>query len=72
MALAHFRMWIHELLNEDPDMVTREATLIILDSKSDRCMAKNGMDTKYTLPGFAENFANLCTANLNSTLVDNI
>ena len=41
-------MLIHELLNVDPEMVTREAPLILLDSKSDMCMAKNGKDTKYT------------------------
>ena len=35
MALAHFRMLIHELLNEDPDMVPGEATLNVLDIKSD-------------------------------------
>ena len=32
MALAHFRMLIHELLNEDPDIVPEEASLIVLDS----------------------------------------
>ena len=32
MALAHFRMLVHELLNEDPDMVPKEAPLIVLDS----------------------------------------
>ena len=48
MALAHFRMVIHEFLNEDPDMVPREAPLIVLDSKSAMCMAKNGNDTKHT------------------------
>ena len=48
MALAHFRMLIHELLNEDPDMVPKEAPLIVLDSKSDMFMAKNGKDTKHT------------------------
>ena len=46
--LAHFRMLVHELLNEDPDMVPKEALLIVLDSKSAMCMAKNGNDTKYT------------------------
>ena len=50
MALAHFRMLIHELLNEDPNMVTKEDPLIVLDSKSDMCMAKNGKDTKHTIP----------------------
>ena len=48
MTLAHFRMLVHELLNEDPEMVPKEAPLIILDSKSAQCMAKNGRDTKHT------------------------
>ena len=46
--LAHFRMLIHEFLNKDPDIVTEEATLIVLDSNSAMCMAKNGKDTKHT------------------------
>ena len=48
MVLAHFRMLVHELLNGDPDMVPKEAPLILLDSKSAMCMAKNGNDTKHT------------------------
>ena len=48
MALAHFRMLVHELLNEDTDMVPKEAPLIVLDSKYAMCMAKNGKDTKNT------------------------
>ena len=48
MALAHFRMLIHEYLNKDPDIVPEEAPLIVLDIKSDMCMAKNGKDTKHT------------------------
>ena len=48
MALAHFRMLIHELLNKDPDIVLDEVPQIILDSKSDVCMANNGKDTKHT------------------------
>ena len=48
MALAHFRMLIHELLNEDPYMVPKESPLIVLYSKSAMCMAKNGKGTKYT------------------------
>ena len=48
IALAHFRMLVHELFNEDPDMVPNEATLIVLDCKSAMCMAKNGRDTKHT------------------------
>ena len=48
MALAHFRMLVHELLNEDPDMVPKEAPLIVKDSKYVMCMAKNCRDTKHT------------------------
>ena len=48
MVLAHFRRLIHELLNEDPDMVPKEDPLIVLDSKSAMCMAKNGKDIKHT------------------------
>ena len=44
MDLAHFRMLVHELLNEDQDMVPREAPLIVLDSKSAQCMANIGID----------------------------
>ena len=48
MALAHFRMLIHELLNKDTDIVPEEDPLIVLDSKSAMCMANNGKDTKHT------------------------
>ena len=48
MALANFRMLIHELLNEDTDMVPTADPLIVLDGKSAMCMAKNGKDTKHT------------------------
>ena len=48
MALAHFRMLVHEFLNEDPDMVPMEASLIVLDIKSAMCMERNGKDTTYT------------------------
>ena len=48
MTLAHFRMLVAELLNEDPDMVPKEAPLIVLDIKSAQCMDKNGRDTKHT------------------------
>ena len=48
MALAHFRMLIHALLNKVPDMVPEEAPLIVLDSTSAMCMAKNGKDNKHT------------------------
>ena len=41
-------MLIHELLNKDPEIVPEEAPLIVLDSKSDMCMAKNDKDTKHT------------------------
>ena len=48
MALSHFRMLVHEFLNEDPDMVPKKAPSIVLDSKSAMFMAKNGKDTKHT------------------------
>ena len=48
MALAHFRMLIHELLNKNLDIVPEEAPLIVLDCKSALCMANNGKDTKHT------------------------
>ena len=48
MALAHFRMLIHSLFNKDPDIVPKEAPLIIFDSKYTVCMAKNGKDTNNT------------------------
>ena len=48
MALAHFRMLIHEFLNEDPYMVPEEDPLIVLDQKSTMCMVNNGKDTKHT------------------------
>ena len=48
MDLAHFRMLIYELLNKNPDIVPKKVPLIVLDSKSDMHMAKNGKDTKHT------------------------
>ena len=48
MDLAHFRMLVHELLNKDPNIVPEGAPLIVLDSKSTMCMAKNGKNTKNT------------------------
>ena len=48
MAIAHFRVLVHELLNEDTDMVPKEVPLIVLDRKSAMCMAKNGSNTKHT------------------------
>ena len=48
MDLAHFRMLIHEFLNKDPDIVPEEASLIVLDSKYDICMAKTSKDNKHT------------------------
>ena len=49
MALAHFRMLIHELLNKDPDIVPEEAPLVFLNSKYAMCMAKIGEDNKHTI-----------------------
>ena len=45
MSLSHLRILIHEFSNKDPGIFPQEYPLIILDSKSDVCMAKNG---KYT------------------------
>ena len=45
MVLAHFRVLFNELVNKDPYIFPEEATLIILDGKSDVCMANNGKDT---------------------------
>ena len=42
------RMFDHEFLNKDQDIVPEEAPLIVFDSKSAMCMAKNGKDTKHT------------------------
>ena len=49
MTLAHFRMFIHELLNKDTDIVPEEAPLIIFYSKSAVCMANNGKDTNHKM-----------------------
>ena len=48
MALAHFRMLIHELLNKDPYIILDEYPLVILYSKSTVCMVNNGKDTNHT------------------------
>ena len=41
-------MLIHEFSNKDPDIVIKEAPLIILDSKHAFCLDNNGKDSKYT------------------------
>ena len=41
-------MLIHEGLNKDSDIVLEEAPIIVLDSKSTICMAKNVKDNKHT------------------------
>ena len=48
MALAHFRMVLHKLLNNDPYIVPEEAPLIFLNSESAMCMGKNSKETKHT------------------------
>ena len=48
MALARFRILIHELLNKDTDTVPEEAPLVILDIKYYVCMDNNDKDTKHT------------------------
>ena len=41
-------MLVHDLLNVYPDIVTKEAPLIVFDIKSAMCMANNGKNTKKT------------------------
>ena len=48
MDWAYFRMLIHEFLNKDTYIVPEEDPIIILDRKSDVCMANNGKFTKHT------------------------
>ena len=48
MDLSHSRVLICEKFNKDTDIVLEEAPIIILDSKSSFCMAKNEKDTKHT------------------------
>ena len=48
MALAQFRIINNEFLNKDPGVVTEQAPLTILDSKSAVYLANNGKDTKNT------------------------
>ena len=48
MELAHFIMIENKLMNNYPYVVLEHSPIIILDSKSDVCMAKNGKGTKQT------------------------
>ena len=48
MALAHCRMLIRELLNKNPDLVTEEDNLLILDIKSAVFTSKNGKYANHT------------------------
>ena len=48
MALAHFGVLIHELLNKDPYIVPEAAPIIILNRKSTVCMSKNSTYSKHT------------------------
>ena len=41
-------MIIYELLNKDPNIVPKYATIITSDSKSSVFMAKNGKDANHT------------------------
>ena len=47
-GFTHFRVLIHKLFNNDPNIVPDEYPLIILDIKSDICMSKNVKDAKRT------------------------
>ena len=48
MALARFKILIHELLNKHLDIVPEEALLVIVDIKSYVCMDNNYKFTKHT------------------------
>ena len=48
MALEHFRVLIHELLNKDPEIVPEESPMIVLDINSAMCMAKIVNYNKHT------------------------
>ena len=48
MALANFRILVHELLNKDPDIVPEKYLIIVYDSNYAVCMANIGNDTKHT------------------------
>ena len=48
MALAHFRILIHELFNKYTDIVLEAETIIILDGNSAVYMANNGKDANHT------------------------
>ena len=41
-------MLINEFLNNNTDIVLEEASMIVLNSNYDMCMAKNGKNTKHT------------------------
>ena len=49
MALSHFIKLNNKLMKKDPNVVPKQSLLIILDIKSDVCMANNGNDTKHTI-----------------------
>ena len=48
MATAHFRILDNEFPNKNPDVVTKQEPIIILDCKSDLCMANYVKETKQT------------------------
>ena len=48
MALAHFRMLKSEFEGKNPDKITSDPPLIVMNSRSGVDMAKNGKDTKHT------------------------
>ena len=45
---SHFRMLNNEFLNKDPNVVTEQPPIIILDIKSSVCMENIGKETKHT------------------------
>ena len=49
MALAYFIILNNEFLYKNPDVVPEQASLIILDRKSDIYMANNDKETKHNI-----------------------
>ena len=47
MSLAHFRILIHEFLNKYTYIVPETTPIIILNGKSNVCMASNGKDINH-------------------------
>ena len=47
MSIAHSIILNNKMLNKDPDVVPKQAPLILLDIKPSVCMTNNSKDTKH-------------------------